>query len=85
MQKALDPRVFVPLVAYVGEVIKNAVNGKWVLRSREDDHKKKEPCILGSDKGLYSPAELVFTELQQSIESFSIRSTVDGQLRALLL
>jgi len=45
-QKILTPEVFAPLTAYVGEVIRNATHGQWVMRRGSDVDRSWEPSIV---------------------------------------
>ncbi|HEY9802349.1 MAG TPA: hypothetical protein V6D25_18455 [Leptolyngbyaceae cyanobacterium] len=60
--KCLQPDIFAPLVAYVGEVIRQATGGKWILRFSEDE-KAWEPWIIDSRGDVHPPFIIILKEL----------------------
>jgi hypothetical protein len=58
-----DPNVLVPIVAYVGEVVRNATDGRWVIRSWELPDAvasaQWQPVIVGAD-GREHPIFVIF-------------------------
>jgi hypothetical protein len=71
------------LVAYVGEVMRQAVHGKWQMY-RDPNTKAWEPVIVDPNDKVYQPFATVYLELQRGAQG-SIRGAVHGVLRAHLL
>src|SRR5205823_1275135 len=83
-RKCMEAGVFAPLVAYVGEVIKETTGGKWELRLAEDGE-TWEPWIVDPRGRNHPPFAIVYRELSERGKRGSIRGAVDGQIRAHLL
>jgi len=83
-RKSMKPEVFAPLVAYVGEVIRQAVGGEWELRLAADGE-TWEPWIVRQNSRDHPPFAIVFRELYEGGKSASIRGAVHGQIRSHLL
>jgi hypothetical protein len=83
-RKCLTAPYFGPLVAYVGEVMRAATQGRWELRS-VDDGDIQEPWIIDPAGREYAPFAVVFRELYDSGKAFSIRGAVAGSIRSYLL
>lgn len=77
-EKFLSEDLFPALVAYVGEVIRNATEGRWHMERAGDVW---EPWIRGRDGRTHPPFAIVFRELNAG-ERGSIRGAVNGQIRA---
>lgn len=81
--KCLEAKIFAPLVAYVGEVIKQEVNGRWEMRPTEDPE-TWEPWIVDSQGQSHPPFIIIYDELYESPQC-SIYGSVGGQIRSHLL
>ena len=51
-EKCLLPEYFAPLVAYIGEIIRQEINGRWVMIVSRQDQEVWEPWIVDA-KDLY--------------------------------
>jgi len=78
-QKLLSPKVFGPLVAYVGEVIRNRTQGRWEMRRGADVDRTWEPWIV-DPSGRSCPPFAIYKELLEYGRSASLRGWVAGTL-----
>lgn len=62
--KCLEPEIFAPLVAYVGEVIQQRVGGHWEMRATETD--VWEPWVIDAQGAGHQPYIIVYDELAES-------------------
>jgi len=56
-----DPTILAPVVAYVGEVMRQATDGRWEIRGA-DDSSQWQPIVLGTNGRVY-PTFAIFKEL----------------------
>lgn len=82
--KCLEAEIFAPLVAYVGEVIKQSTEGRWELILAADGV-TWEPWIIDSHGRFHPPFAIVFRELYEEDQEASIRGAVLGQIQSHLL
>lgn len=78
--KCLQPDIFAPLVAYVGEVIRQATGGKWRLRF-SDDEKAWEPWIVDFYGSVHPPFIIILKELLDK-SSYSIYNATVWEIQA---
>lgn len=78
----LKPTEYPRLLAYVGEVVRRVVDGRWQMALSEDDGETWEPWIIGSS-GTRHPVSLILVkELQEWDRASSIRGAIAGHLAA---
>ena len=70
-----DPTILAPLVAYVGEVMRNATGGEWTIELRGED--SWEAVIVGADGRRYPPFA-IFKELLERGSMFAVVSYETG-------
>lgn len=78
-QKLLSPEVFAPLTAYVGEVIRNATQGRWEMRRGTDVDLTWEPWIVDPSGRSCAPF-LIYKDLLEYGRRSSLRGWVAGTL-----
>lgn len=76
----LDTKYFFPLCIYVGEVIRNEVNGNWSFKASKDDKNVIEPYIEDIKGKQYSPFLSIYKDIDDSDEELSIESLVKIEL-----
>ncbi len=74
-----DPDLITPLVAYVGEVMRLACDGRWIARPGSN-----EPMVAGPQGRIYQPFAIVIVEVERGRRG-SLRGAVAGTLRSHLL
>jgi hypothetical protein len=74
------PDLVTPLVAYVGEVMRKASDGRWttITSAGHED----EPMVIGRDGRLCQPYAEVFLPMVEPSRRIPLRSAVGGALRA---
>lgn len=77
-EAVLTEEIVPSLIAYVGEVMRKATDGRWQMRL-SDDGKVREPWII-SNNGEEFPAFLFVKELLDPPRTVSIASFVSAQL-----
>jgi hypothetical protein len=82
--RMLEAEVFAALTAYVGEVIRNATQGRWEMRRGSDSKGTWEPWIIDPSGHTYPPFA-IYKELFEYGRSASLRAFVAGTLGARLL
>jgi hypothetical protein len=65
----IDPNILAPLVAYVGEVMRNVIGGDWVIAT--DLGQDWQPVIVGADGRRY-PTYSIFKELLESGSMYAL-------------
>ena len=78
-QKILTPEVFAMLTAYVGEVIRNATQGRWEMRRRSDANRAWEPWIVDPSGRSCAPFA-IYKDLLEYGSSANLRGWVAGTL-----
>lgn len=76
-ERHFDPARVAPLVAYVGEVLRKATDGRWEMRFREDTQ-DWEPYIVARGRS-YEPL-VIFKELVERPRSLSLKGVVGAEL-----
>lgn len=76
-ERHFDPARVAPLVAYVGEVLRKATDGRWEMRFREDTQ-DWEPYIVARGRS-YGPLA-IFKELVERPRSLSLKGVVGAEL-----
>jgi hypothetical protein len=66
-----DPTILAPLVAYVGEVIRNVTGGDWAIEEHQD--RDWEPVVVGPDGRRYSTF-VVFKALLEGGSMYAVVS-----------
>ncbi len=64
-RKCLEPEIFAPLVAYVGEVLQQRVGGHWEMRATENPD-VWEPWVIDAQGRGHQPYIIVYDELDES-------------------
>ncbi len=77
--RCLQPEIFAPLVAYVGEVIRQATGGRWALRF-SDDEKVWEPWIIDSPGDVHPPFIILLKAFDET--PYSIYSAIIWEIEA---
>ena len=77
-ERVLTPSVFAPLVAYIGEVMRQSINGRWEMRL-ERDKKTWVPWVVDPAGPSYSPVRF-YKELIEYGRAASSRVFVEGTL-----
>jgi len=77
--KRMTPGVITPLVAYVGEVMRLACDGRWMTIPGNN-----EPMVTARDGRLYQPFAIVLIEVERG-RGGSLRGAVAGALRSRFL
>ena|ERR1700733_7984464 len=75
-EDGVDPRLFLPLVAYLGGCILRAKVGRWVFRQRATG--VQEPWILTDDGKWIAPFMIVYQEVYECQEAGSMGGAVQG-------
>lgn len=69
------------LIAYVGEVMRRACDGKWSIQK---SGRRTRPLVVGRDGRMHDPGIIVLDEcLERTIDNRSLRGAVDGELNHL--
>lgn len=76
----LDKKYFFPLCIYVGEVIRNEVNGNWSFKTSKEDKNVIEPYIEDVKGVKYNPFLSIYKDIDESDEELSIESLVRIEL-----
>lgn len=75
-----DPTILAPIVAYVGEVLRRATDGRWAIRGLElyggDDMSQWEPVIVGANGHDYH----TFVAFKELLEDGSIHAVISFEL-----
>ena len=82
-ESVLTAQIFAPLTAYVGEVIRRSVGGRWDMRL-DDDGVTWVPWIVDGSGRSYSPVR-IYKELIEHGRSASIQTFVRGTVEAQFL
>lgn len=77
--KSLEVPIFPALVAYIGEVMRQATNGKWEMRQAYSDKEIWEPWIIDPEGRSCNPFLAVYDELAEQYP-FSIRGATGGRI-----
>lgn len=76
----LNNEYFFPLCVYIGEVIRNEVNGNWSFKTSKDDKTVIEPYIEDIKGKKYSPFLSIYKDIDDSDDELSIESFVKMEL-----
>jgi hypothetical protein len=77
----LEPTLFPGLLAYVGEVLRRAIDGRWEM-VLSDDGETWEPWIVSSPGTRHPVSGILAKELFEWNKSSSIRGTFSGHISA---
>jgi hypothetical protein len=81
-RNCLKPDIFPALIAYFGEVIRQATNGHWEIRSTTDHGEPfDEPWIVVANGNCLRPHVVIDTELYET--RFSLEMRAESEIRRL--